>query len=147
MEWGNTEKNWVKSHLCGQCRNPLPHSSNYSLQPVRAPYVPTVSTWTRPLDWSHMYWRWYSVYSSLIYLNDTERQRSSQCMNRIALFPWLSAEWKRGRKKKLKARTMIWGYENMFYTCALNKRQSNRISDLEELGSWDCGVELGKTEW
>lgn len=31
-------------------------------------------------------------------------------------------------------------------TCALSKRWSNRVSDLEELGSWDCGMELGSTE-
>lgn len=50
------------------------------------------------------------------------------------------------RKKTLKATMMIWGYENMSDTCALNKGRSNRISDLEELGSRDCGVELGSAE-
>lgn len=35
---------------------------------------------------------------------------------------------------------MMWGY-NMFDTCAPNKGWSDGISDLEELGSWDCGVE------
>lgn len=40
----------------------------------------------------------------------------------------------------------IWGYENTSRTCALNKGWSNRISDLEELGSRDCGVELGSSE-
>lgn len=50
---------------------------------------------------------------------------------------------RRGRKT-LKASMMIWGYENMSDTCALNKGRSNRISNLEELGSRDCGVELGE---
>lgn len=31
-------------------------------------------------------------------------------------------------------------------TCALSKTRSNRVSDLEELGSGDCGMDLGSTE-
>lgn len=33
---------------------------------------------------------------------------------------------------------MIWGYENMSDTCALNKGRSNRNSDLEEVRKQDC---------
>lgn len=51
-----------------------------------------------------------------------------------------------GEKKEKKASMMIWGYENMSDTCALNKGRSNRISDSEELGSRDRGVELGSPE-
>lgn len=34
----------------------------------------------------------------------------------------------------------------MSETCALNKWWSDGISDLEELRSWDCGMELGSME-
>lgn len=41
-----TEKNLSEIESL-QCRNPLPHAYNQSLQPVRAPHVPTISTWSR----------------------------------------------------------------------------------------------------
>lgn len=41
---------------------------------------------------------------------------------------------------------MIQGYKNMADTCAPNKWWSDGISDLEELRSWDCGMELRRTK-
>lgn len=63
-------------------------------------------------------------------------------MNRITVFPRLPTERVSGgvvkkvkEEKKRQALMIIWGYENMSDTCALNKGWSEGISDSEELGS------------
>lgn len=51
-----------------------------------------------------------------------------------------------GEKVKKETNMKTQSYENMSDTCALNKGRSKRINDLEGLGSWDCGMELGSSE-